>query len=56
MGGSARRKAATYTQSNTKNKRTERFMPRVGFEDTTTVIERVRTVRALVYATTVIGK
>jgi hypothetical protein len=50
-GGPARRKAATYTQ----NKRTQTFMPRVGFEPTTPVFERAKTVYALDRAATVIG-
>jgi hypothetical protein len=48
--GSARHKAATYTQ----NKGTQP-MPRVGFETTTPVFERVKTVYALDHAATVIG-
>jgi hypothetical protein len=42
-GGSARQKAATYTQ----NKGTQTAMPRVGFEPTIPVLERARTVHAL---------
>jgi hypothetical protein len=53
-GGSARRKAATYTQNNTKIKRTQTSMPRVGFEPTNPVFERAKTVDTLVRATTVI--
>jgi hypothetical protein len=49
-GGSARRKAATYTQ----NKRTQTSMPRVGLEPTIPVLERVKTVHALDRATTLI--
>jgi hypothetical protein len=45
-GGSARRKAATYTQT---------FMPRVGFEHMIPVSERAKTVPALARAATVIG-
>jgi hypothetical protein len=50
-GESARLKAATYTQ----NKRTQTSMPRVGFEPTTPVFERAKTVHALGRAVTVIG-
>jgi hypothetical protein len=42
-GGSARRKAATYTQ----NKCTQISMPRVGFKPTILVFERAKTVHAL---------
>jgi hypothetical protein len=46
-GGSTRRKAATYTQSQDKqNKRTQTFMPRVGFEPTDPVLVREKTVHA----------
>jgi hypothetical protein len=48
-GGSARRKAATYTQ----NKRTS--MPLVGFEPTIPALGRAKTVHALDRAATVIG-
>jgi hypothetical protein len=50
-GGSARRKAATYTQ----NKRTQTSMPLVGFEPTIPALERAKTVHALELAATVIG-
>jgi hypothetical protein len=50
-GGSARRKAAIYTQ----NKRTYTAMPLVEFEPTNPVFERVKTVHALDRAATVIG-
>jgi hypothetical protein len=55
-GGSALRKAATYTQNNikTKNKRTQTSMPGVGFELTIPVFERAKTVHALDRAVTVI--
>jgi hypothetical protein len=43
-GGSARRKAATYTQDST-NPQTS--MPQVGLEPTTSVFERAKTVHAL---------
>jgi hypothetical protein len=46
-GGSARRKAATYTQNK---------LPRVGFEDTIPVFERAKMVHALGRAATVIGQ
>jgi hypothetical protein len=51
-GGSARRKAATYTQ----NKRTQTPMPLVGFEPTIPVFERAKTVHALERAATVIDE
>jgi hypothetical protein len=50
-GGSASRKAATYTQ----NKLTETSMPRMGFEPTIPVFERAKTVHASDRAATVIG-
>jgi hypothetical protein len=50
-GGSAHRKAATYTQ----NKRTETSVPRVGLEPTTPVFERAKTVHDLERAATVFG-
>jgi hypothetical protein len=50
-GGSARRKAVTYTQ----NKRTQTSMLRVGFEPTIPVFERAKTVHALDRAAAVIG-
>jgi hypothetical protein len=50
-GGSARRKAATYTQ----NKHTQTYMFRVGFESTIAEFERANTVHALDCAATVIG-
>jgi hypothetical protein len=49
-GGSASRKAATYTQ----NKRRQKSMSRVGFESTIPVFERAKTVHALDSAATVI--
>jgi hypothetical protein len=51
-GGSARRKAATYTQ----NKRTQTSMPQVGFEPAIPVFELPKTVHALDQAATVIGR
>jgi hypothetical protein len=55
-GGSTRRKAATYTQSNTtQNKCTQTSMPRVRFETTIPVFERAKTVHALDRAATVIS-
>jgi hypothetical protein len=39
----------------TQNKRTQISMPRVGFEHTTPVLERAKTVHALDRAATVIG-
>jgi hypothetical protein len=50
-GGSARRKAATYTQ----NKRTKTSMPLLGFEPTIPAFERTKTVYHLDSAATVIG-
>jgi hypothetical protein len=46
--GSASRKAATYTQDNTKtqNRRTQTPMPRVKFEPTISAFERAETVHA----------
>jgi hypothetical protein len=38
--GSAIHQAAAYTQNNTKNKRTQTFMPRMGFEHMITASER----------------
>jgi hypothetical protein len=45
-GGSARRKASTYTGQHNTGKRVHTSMPRVGFEHTTPVFERPKTVRA----------
>jgi hypothetical protein len=55
--GSARRKAATYTQNNTQtqNKRTQTYTPRVGFEPKILVFERAKAFHALDSAATVIG-
>jgi hypothetical protein len=39
----------------TQNKRTETLMPRVGFETTTPVFKRAKTVHAIYRAATVIG-
>jgi hypothetical protein len=50
-GGSARRKASTYTQ----NKRIKIFMLRVVFQPTSPVFKRAKTVHALDRAATVIG-
>jgi hypothetical protein len=50
-GGSARRKAAAYTQ----NKHTQTSMPLVGFEHTTPVFELEKTVHALHHAAAVLG-
>jgi hypothetical protein len=57
-GGSVRIKAATctYRTPETQNKCTQTFMPRVVFEPTIQVLQRVKTVHALDSATTVIGK
>jgi hypothetical protein len=51
-GGSARRKAYTYTQDNTKRINTNTSLPRVGFEPTTPRFERAKTIHALDRATT----
>jgi hypothetical protein len=48
-GGSARRKAAAYTEQ------TQTTMPQVAFKFTTPVVEWVKTVHALDRAATVIG-
>jgi hypothetical protein len=50
-GGSARRKAAAYTQNN----RTQTSMPRVGFEPTIPAFEWAKTVHVLDRAATVFG-
>jgi hypothetical protein len=52
-GGSARRNAATYTQ--TQNKRTQTSKSRVRFELTILVFKRVKTVHALDNAATLIA-
>jgi hypothetical protein len=52
-GGSARRKAATYTQHNTENKRTQTSVPSVGFEPTIPALERAETAYASDRAATV---
>jgi hypothetical protein len=54
--GSSRRTAAAQTQNtNTERTHTQISIPRLGFEPTTPVFERARTVRALGRAATVIG-
>jgi hypothetical protein len=54
--GSARHKVATYTQNNkTQNKRTQTYMPLVGFESTITAFERAKTVHALDCVATLVG-
>jgi hypothetical protein len=53
-GGSARRKAATFKVEH-KHRKTQPFMPRVGFEPTIPVFEGARTFRALERAAAVIG-
>jgi hypothetical protein len=50
---SARRKAATYTQ--TQNKRRQTSVPWVGFEPTIPVFERANTIHASDRAATAIG-
>jgi hypothetical protein len=47
VGNSARHKAPTYTKDNTNTENTYITMPRVGFELTTPVFERAKTVHAL---------
>jgi hypothetical protein len=54
-GGSARRKAATYTGQHKQNKRTQTSTPLVGFEPTIPVFERAKTVHALDRAANVVG-
>jgi hypothetical protein len=49
-------KAATYTQNNIHNKRTQTCMPRVGFEPTVLVFERAKTAHIVERAATVIGE
>jgi hypothetical protein len=46
----------THRTSQTQNKRTQTFMPGVGFEPTTPVFERAKTVHDLDRLATVIGK
>jgi hypothetical protein len=50
-GGSACRKASTYTQ----NKRTQASMPLMGFEPTIPAFERTKTVHAVNHAVTVVS-
>jgi hypothetical protein len=45
----------THRTTQTQNKRTQTFMPRMGFEPTIPVFERANTVHALERAATVIG-
>jgi uncharacterized membrane protein len=49
------RPLSTHRRTQTQNKRTQTFMPRVWFKPTTPVFERVKTVHALARAATVIG-
>jgi hypothetical protein len=57
IGGTAPRKAATYTQNNTNTELTNtESMPRVGFEPTIPVLDRAKTVNALDLAATVINR
>jgi len=46
-GGSARRKATTYTGQHNTEKRGHTSMPRAGFEPMIPVFERLKNVRAL---------
>jgi hypothetical protein len=52
--GSARRRASTYRTTQTRNKRTQTSMPLMGFESTTTMFWRAKTVHALDRAATMI--
>jgi hypothetical protein len=45
----------TYLTTQTQNKRTQTSIPRVGFEPTTSVLERAKTVQVLDRAATVTG-
>jgi hypothetical protein len=45
----------THRRTQTQNKRTQTYMPRVGFEPTSQVFERAKAVHALDPAATVIG-
>jgi hypothetical protein len=56
-GGSARLMAATCTHrtEQTQNKRTQTYMPEVGFEPKVLVFERAKPVHALDHAATVIS-
>jgi hypothetical protein len=54
-GGSACRKAATYTHNYTNRINAQTSMPRVGFKPTTPVFERAKTVHASDRAATVNG-
>jgi hypothetical protein len=49
------RPLSTHRTTQTQNKRTQTSMPRVGFESTTIVFERAKTVQALDRAATVIS-
>jgi hypothetical protein len=46
---------STHRTTQTQNKHTQTFMPRVGFEPTIPVLEQAKTVHALDRAATVIG-
>jgi len=54
-GGSAHRKATTYTGQHNTEKHGHRSMPRAGFEHTIPVLERLKTVRFLDRAATGTG-
>jgi hypothetical protein len=56
VGGSARHKAATFTQDSINTEWTQTPMPQMGFEPTILVFERTKTVLALYLAVTVLGK
>jgi hypothetical protein len=52
---SVARPLSTHTTAQTQNKRKQISIPQVGFEPTSPVLERAKTVHALGRATTVIG-
>jgi hypothetical protein len=54
-GGSARRKAATFTQNNTNTEKTQISMLRAGFEPMIPVFEQAKTAHGIDRAATVIG-
>jgi hypothetical protein len=49
------RRLPTHRAAQTQNKRTQTFMPRMGFEPTTSVFERAKTVYVLDRTATMIG-
>jgi hypothetical protein len=54
-GGSAHRKASTYTRDSTNTVKTQTFMSAVGLQPTIAVLERASTVHASDRAATLIG-